>query len=91
MRRMFCVQVDVDIKIRACQGSCASTLAFRLQEEDYPDLSPPPPPPPPRREILDITNTAPQGQSKRLRLFGDIEENKLVIHTPHPHPEHPDL
>ncbi|XP_059933212.1 fibrinogen alpha chain [Gadus macrocephalus] len=95
MEELYHTEVDVDIKIRACQGSCASRLTFRLQEEDYPDLldqmALSPPAPPPRRELPDVATSAPGGLEEQLRHFGDIEENKLVIHPPRLHPEHPDL
>ncbi|CAL8326934.1 unnamed protein product [Lota lota] len=76
MEELYHTEVDVDIKIRACQGSCASRLAFRLQVEDQIALSPPTPP---RRELPDIAPSTPQGQRKQLEHFGDIEGIQLSL------------
>ncbi|KAJ3585417.1 hypothetical protein NHX12_014136 [Muraenolepis orangiensis] len=94
---LYHTEVDVDMKIRACQGSCSSRLEFRLQKDDYLDLlhamELQAPAPPASRELPDIAPSAAphRGQRTQLGLFGDMEENRLVVRTPPLHAEHPDL
>ncbi|XP_068426961.1 fibrinogen alpha chain [Clinocottus analis] len=98
MEDVYRTEVDVDMKLRACSGSCRSALPFSVDHLGYRALmdeveqvelsqrrkAAPPPSDVPGVRLQPVDRSRPAVQREMLNRFEDVEQNRVVLEVLHP-------